>query len=140
MVETGAGYLPAYAETLPRSAGCVGDARRLVALALDVWGLDEIRDAAELVVSELMTNAVLHAARDSVRVTVTHLGEGRVQVVVTDMSKELPTYRVADADQKSGRGLGIVDALSVGRWGVAPVRWGKRVWAVLGPVEVGLGE
>ncbi|XXZ51732.1 ATP-binding protein [Streptomyces cavourensis] len=133
MVETGAGLLPAYTETLPRSAESARLARRLVRLALDKWGLDGVKDAAELVVSELLTNAVRHAPRSSVRVTVTRLGEERVRVSVVDLSKERPAARVADADQESGQGLEIVEALSGGRWGVDPLPWGKRVWATLGP-------
>ncbi|MEU2823011.1 ATP-binding protein [Streptomyces bacillaris] len=128
MVETGAGPLPAYTETLPRSAEPARLARRLVRLALDKWGLDGVKDAAELVVSELLTNAVRHARRSSVRVTVTRLGEELVRVSVVDLSKERPAARVADADQESGQGLEIVEALSGGRWGVDPLPWGKRVW------------
>lgn len=63
MIETGAGRMPAYTETLPRVVGSVHRARRLVHLALDVWGLVDAQVDAELVVSELLTNAVLHAGR-----------------------------------------------------------------------------
>ena len=130
MVETGTGTLPAYTETLPRSPESVRSARRLVDLALDVWGMGAgLRDSAELVVSELVTNAVEHARRDSVRVTVTRLGDDRVQVAVVDLSWKHPEIRPAGADEESGRGLEIVDALSGGRWGVEPLPWGKRVWA-----------
>lgn len=139
MVETGAGPMPAYTETLPRAAASARRARRLVRLALDVWGLPDVQDVAELVVSELLTNAVLHARRNQVRVTVVRLGEKRVRVAVVDLSKELPAPRAADGDEESGRGLGIVEELSGGRWGVDPLPWGKRVWATLGP-EVETGE
>ncbi|MFI2312568.1 hypothetical protein AMK17_19590 [Streptomyces sp. CB00072] len=133
MIETGAGRMPAYTETLPRVVGSVRRARRLVHLALDVWGLADVQGAAELVVSELLTNAVLHARRgDSVRVTVTRLEGGRVRVAVVDLSKDWPAPRDAGGDEESGRGLGIVEALSGGRWGVDPLPWGKRVWASLG--------
>ncbi|MGW5925214.1 ATP-binding protein [Streptomyces anulatus] len=134
MVETGAGPTPAYTETLPRVAASVHSARRLVRLALDVWGLTEVQVDAELVVSELLTNAVLHARRgDSVRVTATRLGEGRVRIAVVDLSKEQPSPRDAGGDQESGRGLDIVATLSGGQWGVDPLPWGKRVWATVGP-------
>lgn len=131
MVETGAGMMPAYTETLPRTPKSAHDARRLVRLALDVWGLDDVRDSAEIVISELLTNAVLHARRDSVRVTVTRLSDERVRVAVVDLSHEYPEPRPAGSDAESGRGLEIVDALSGGQWGVDPLRWGKRVWAEL---------
>ncbi|MEV3895274.1 ATP-binding protein [Streptomyces anulatus] len=132
MIETGAGPMPAYTETLPRVAASARCARRMVRLALDVWGLPEVQEAAELVVSELLANAVLHARRDSVRVTVTRLGEGRVRVAVVDLSRDRPAVRAADAGEESGRGLDIVETLSCGRWGVDPMPWGKRVWAELG--------
>ncbi|WP_257137938.1 MULTISPECIES: ATP-binding protein [unclassified Streptomyces] len=134
MIETGAGPMPAYTETLPRVANSAQRARRLIHLALDVWELTDVQDDAELVVSELVSNAVLHARRgDSVRVTATRLGEGRVRVAVVDLSRHWPAPSAAGDDQESGRGVGIVNALSGGRWGVDPLPWGKRVWAELGP-------
>lgn len=60
-VETGTGALPAYAETLPRGPDSVGPARRLVGLALTAWGMAPgLRDSVQLVISELVTNAVRH--------------------------------------------------------------------------------
>ncbi|MFI7085556.1 ATP-binding protein [Streptomyces anulatus] len=133
MIETGAGRVPAYTETLPRVVDSVHRARHLVRLALDVWGLTAVQDDAELVVSELLTNAVLHARRgDSVRATVTRLEEGRVRIAVVDLSKDRPTPRDAGGDEESGRGLEIVETLSGGQWGVDLLPWGKRVWATLG--------
>ena len=140
MLETGTGTLPAYTETLPRSPESVRDARCLVGLALDVWGMNGVRDVAEVVVSELLTNAVKHARRDSVRVTVTRLSHERVQVAVVDMSRQNPRPRAASANEESGRGLEIVNVLSRGRWGVDPLPWGKRVWADLSPGEETAGE
>ncbi|MEU5137945.1 ATP-binding protein [Streptomyces californicus] len=133
MVETGAGRMPAYTETLPRVAVSARSARRLVRLALDVWGLPGVQDAAELVVSELVTNAVLHAHSDRVRVSVTRIGAEQVRVAVADLSKDRPAARAAGDEQETGRGLGIVDALSGGRWGVDALPYGKRVWATLSP-------
>ncbi|MFE2292295.1 ATP-binding protein [Streptomyces sp. NPDC059452] len=100
----------------------------------------DARDAAELVVSELMANAVLHVARDAVRVTVTLLGDSRVRVAVADRSRVCPAPCAAGSDQESGRGLEIVEALSGGQWGVDSLPWGKRVWATLGPLKGGPGE
>ncbi|WP_329306855.1 ATP-binding protein [Streptomyces sp. NBC_01260] len=140
MVETGTGTLPAYTETLPRIPESARAARRLVHLALNVWGLNGLQDAAEVVISELLTNAVLHARRESVRVTVTRLSHERARVAVVDMSKKQPDLRPAGSEEESGRGLAIVDALSGGRWGVESLTWGKRVWAELGPREGEPGE
>ncbi|MFD7745541.1 ATP-binding protein [Streptomyces sp. NPDC059698] len=133
MVDAGAGRMPAYTKTLPRDAVSARRARRLVRLALDVWGLPGVQDAAELVVSELVTNAVLHAQSDRVRVSVTRLGVEQVRVAVADLSKDRPAVRTADDEQESGRGLGIVEALSGGQWGVDLLPCGKRVWAALSP-------
>ncbi|WP_324610755.1 ATP-binding protein [Streptomyces acidiscabies] len=129
VVETGTGTLPSYAQTLPRIPESVCKARHLVCLALAAWGLDGLRDAVEVVVSELMTNAVLHARRDAVRVTVTRLGSERVHIAVVDLARKGPQTRPAGADEESGRGLEIVEKLSGGNWGVDPLPWGKRVWA-----------
>ncbi|MFD5790487.1 ATP-binding protein [Streptomyces sp. NPDC127037] len=131
MVETGTGVLPAYTETLRRRPESASDARQLLRLALNVWDLDGVRDAAEMVISELVTNAVVHARRDSIRVTVTRLGADAVRVAVVDMSREHPTPRTPGVNDEGGRGLGIVEALSGGRWGVEPKAWGKQVWADL---------
>ncbi|WP_224756503.1 ATP-binding protein [Streptomyces sp. col6] len=116
---------------MPRVAESARRARRLVDLALSVWDMDKVRDAAEIVVSELLANAVQHARRDSVRLTVTRLSDTRVRVAVVDLSRTHPTRRAASADDESGRGLDIVDALSHGQWGVDSMRWGKRVWVDL---------
>ncbi|MEU5660529.1 ATP-binding protein [Streptomyces sp. NPDC047737] len=137
MVETGTGTLPTYTETLPRIPESARTARRLVDLALTVWDMNEVRDAAEMVVSELLANAVHHARCESVRLTVTRLSDSRVQVSVVDRSRAHPRRRAAGSMEESGRGLGIVNALAHGRWGVDSLAWGKRVWADL---EVTSGE
>lgn len=135
MVESGTGKLPSYTQTLPRTPESVRRARQLVYLALNVWGLKGVRDAAELVVSELLTNAVVHARRDSVQVIVTRVSSGRIRVAVVDLSKQRPTPRAAGEDEESGRGLEIVEALSYGKWGVDELPWGKGAWAELGFAE-----
>lgn len=85
-------------------------------------------DTLELLVSELVTNAVLHGA-PPVRLRIEVLGD-RVRVAVADASPRLPRVGLPRADDgMTGRGLGIVEALSSG-WGV--VRrpdGGKEVWA-----------
>ncbi|MGW1817333.1 ATP-binding protein [Streptomyces sp. NPDC002125] len=121
MVQTGTGTLPSYAETLPRTPEAAGYARRLVALVLTVWDMNEVRDAAEMVVSELLANAVQHARCESVRLTVTRLSDSRVQVSVVDRSRAHPRRRAADSIEEPGRGLGIVDALAQG--GGGSIRW-----------------
>jgi anti-sigma regulatory factor (Ser/Thr protein kinase) len=122
---------PAYSVTLPRVAESAHDARDLASSALGFWGLGEIEESAWLVVTELVSNAVTHARRDNVRVTVTRKGLLVVRFTVTDFSKALPRLREADGDDEQGRGLAIVDAVTGGQWGADLLNWGKSVWADL---------
>lgn len=115
-------------------------ARHLVSSALRVWGLEELEYAARIVVTELVSNAVVHARQSSVRVTVTRLDRLEVQIAVVDMSRDLPRPRPVGVDEESGRGLALVAALSDGRWGADPLPWGKRVWARLAAGEEAAGE
>jgi anti-sigma regulatory factor (Ser/Thr protein kinase) len=102
-------------------------ARRFVAQTLREWGDDDLVEAAELLVSELVTNAVLHAG-SAVEVTVDGRWPGHgVRIEVQDASVAEPRLGGFDLDSVSGRGLAMVDAISA-RWGVDQVRTGKRVW------------
>ncbi|WP_328951331.1 ATP-binding protein [Streptomyces sp. NBC_00184] len=121
--------LPAYTLTLPRLPECARDARQMVSSALGYWGLGCAEDEAHILVTELMSNAVAHARRANVRVSVTRLDVLAVRIAVTDMSRTLPRIREVDGEAESGRGLAIIDALTRGRWGADPLPWGKCVWA-----------
>lgn len=122
---------PAYTETLPREGESAGRARHLVAASLETWHLTELADSAVLVVSELVTNAVQHSRFTSIRVTVTRVTERTVRVAVVDKDRTtLPELRAVGPDAECGRGLAVVDAVAL-RWGVDPLRWGKRIWADL---------
>lgn len=123
---------PYYSVTLPRAPESARRARLLVTAALGRWGLEEFEDAACLVTTELVANAAAHARMDSLLVRVERIGPSSVRVAVVDRSTALPCARAAGPDEESGRGLQLVDALSGGHWGTDPLRWGKRVWAVLG--------
>jgi anti-sigma regulatory factor (Ser/Thr protein kinase) len=91
----------------------------------------DLRDAAVLVVSELVTNAVRHAGTD-LEVEVA-LIPGGVRVQVSDSGGGYPVAREADPQDERGRGLGIVDSVAA-RWGVEDVpAGGKRVWVDLRP-------
>lgn len=131
MVETAAVGRPAYTECLPRIPESARTARRLVSWALHVWGLEAVEDSAQLVVTELMANAVAHARMSMVRVTVSRMSETQVRVAVVDRSRDMPKPLAVSLNHEWGRGLTIVDALCEGRWGTAPQRWGKSVWAEL---------
>jgi anti-sigma regulatory factor (Ser/Thr protein kinase) len=89
------------------------------------WGFDEASPDAELLVSELVTNAVLHA-RSATRVTIER-DDTRVRISVCDDSPARPRLRDYGPDAVTGRGLVIVDRLAR-RWGVDPSDAGKCVW------------
>jgi anti-sigma regulatory factor (Ser/Thr protein kinase) len=106
-------------------------ARQFVAQALRGWGHDDsLIDDAQLLVTELATNSVVHA-RAPFRVAA-RASEGGVRVSVCDASRVTPTLRNGGPMTVSGRGLRLVAALSA-RWGVEVVADGKTVWAELRP-------
>jgi anti-sigma regulatory factor (Ser/Thr protein kinase) len=120
--------LGAYASAVPCARGHV----RSVAME---WGLRDLADTAELVASELMTNAI--NASQLVRTSetpVVHLWlvSDRISLVihVWDYGKGMPVRTEADADDLSGRGLMIIDALSAD-WGSHQKGQGKVVWAMV---------
>ncbi len=121
---------PGYRETLPREPGSAATARRLVRVALCAWGLEELADDAALIVSELVANAVQHARRDSIRITIERPEAHRVRVAVVDSSRRHPVLRDAGPENESGRGLALVEELAAD-WGTDPLPWGKQVWADL---------
>ena len=89
----------------------------------------EVAEVAALVVSELVTNAVLHA-RSEILLRL-DVGEGTVRIEVVDRSPdELVPPGSPSLDAERGRGLGIVAAVSR-RWGVELDRGAKTVWCEL---------
>lgn len=111
----------------PRSASA---ARRLVRRTLALAGRDEWSDATELAVSEVVSNAVLHAHTD-VEVVVSVRADA-VRVEVLDHSPQLPAQRAYGEQATTGRGLGLVAALA-DRFGVeAHEGNGKTVWFSVG--------
>jgi PAS domain S-box-containing protein len=110
-------------QALPESART---ARRAVALALGEAGRSDLVESAELLVSELVTNAVMHA-RTVVELLVV-AGPGGVRVSVHDDSPHLPTRRRYAEGATTGRGLELVE-LMADRHGVEPdPGGGKTVW------------
>ncbi|GIH06778.1 STAS domain-containing protein [Rhizocola hellebori] len=104
-------------------------ARRLVVRLCEAWDLEIVTEVAELIISELVTNAVRHAGTD-IEVTAA-IGEHFLHLHVRDRSKQLPTLSGADGLQTAHRrGLQMVDRLSNG-WGTTLTAYGKTVWATL---------
>ncbi len=100
-------------------------ARQFVAATLRGWGLDAAIDDAELLVSELVTNAILHA-RSPATVTIDH-DSPRLRVAVCDSSPSPPRLRDYGPDAVTGRGMLLVDRIAR-RWGVEMNGNGKCVW------------
>ncbi|MET9239311.1 ATP-binding protein [Nonomuraea sp. NPDC003709] len=105
--------------------GSVCDARRLTRDKLAAWGLDDQVEAAELLVSELVGNALEHAY-GPVRLSFS-AEDGLLRCEVEDENPVLPHMRVVDADAESGRGLFLVDVLSC-CWGGERTARGKAIW------------
>lgn len=104
------------------------EARELVAEACLEWGLPGSAIAAEVVASELVTNAVRHAGTDmELRVT---LRDQQLRVSVRDGEQRLARMQTPTEADDHGRGLLIVDAVA-NAWGNLPVGGGKVVWASL---------
>jgi PAS domain S-box-containing protein len=112
--------------TLPSDASMVGTARRLVEKQLAAWQLDEAAFTTELVVSELVTNAIRYGD-EPVRLRLIH-DQGRLLCEVTDANSTSPHLRHARESDEGGRGLFIVMRLS-SRWGVRHSRQDKTIWA-----------
>ncbi|HET9771968.1 MAG TPA: response regulator [Acidimicrobiia bacterium] len=102
-------------------------ARRFVAEQCRHWGCSDLLDDAHIVVSELVTNAFLHAGtRCELRAG---LSERALRLQVTDYGPGMPDPRAADDRAEHGRGLLLVSALCVA-WGVEALpAGGKVVWA-----------
>lgn len=101
-------------------------ARSFVTDILQQWDQPDLVDHGAIVVSELATNAVVHA--DSDFTVGLSRRDGNIRVEVTDSSFDAPQLREPDRSATSGRGLVLVDAIA-SRWGHALVAGGKVVWA-----------
>ena len=116
--------------SLDPMAQAVSAARRYVRTALRRMGAEELEESAELGVSELVTNAVLHG-RTPMTIVIRRTASGRVRVEVSDLSAAAPRQRRFDLAATTGRGLRLVQSLSHD-WGVETVPpergSGKTVW------------
>ncbi|MFI5802491.1 ATP-binding protein [Streptomyces sp. NPDC051561] len=118
------------ARGFPTEPASVKRARDLTRSTLAAWRLPAAVDDAVTVVSELMGNAVRHAAGERVELVLTH-GGGLLLVEVRDGGARPPVPARPTGDDESGRGLQLVHALA-SDWGWLPLRGGgKAVWALL---------
>lgn len=114
---------------LPAEPSSAKDAREFARAALAEWGASALEDDVLLVVSEMVTNAVVHAKSGcELRISVSPLS---LRVEVVDHGAGTPDPLPSSATRSHGRGLHLVDAVSAA-WGVEPeVDGGKMVWAEL---------
>lgn len=101
-------------------------ARRLSLSVLKVWGLPQYGDTVELLVSELVGNAVRHTGARTFGLRMPRR-RGWIRVEVRDPSRALPCLLPVRPLDVSGRGLFLVDTLS-DRWGVDLQPHGKTTW------------
>ncbi|WP_407565423.1 SpoIIE family protein phosphatase [Streptomyces sp. 184] len=110
---------------LPRELTAVGQARSLTTEQLDAWHLEELAFTAELIVSELVTNAIRHASGP---VDLRLVRDVNLILEVSDGSNTSPHMRQAQTDDEGGRGLFLVAQYSQG-WGTRYTTDGKTIWA-----------
>ncbi|MEU5511664.1 SpoIIE family protein phosphatase [Streptomyces fungicidicus] len=113
--------------TVWRVPQAVGHARRFTRRTLRSWGVTADVDAALLVVSELVTNALVHT-EGQVRLDITLVND-RLRLAVADASPRTPAKPTSIGwEATGGRGILLVEAVSAA-WGTLPVSGGKQVWA-----------
>lgn len=120
---------PAAEITLPDQENSARRARVFLSEAYCTVHHARVLDEAQLLVSELVTNAVRHGG-PPVRVRVSCDGQAGLSVRVTDGNPHPPVRRDVSTDAEGGRGVALVDIIS-SRWGVDHAASGKTVWFVL---------
>ncbi|MFD1659292.1 SpoIIE family protein phosphatase [Streptomyces caeni] len=110
---------------VPSSPQAVSQMRAAVEQQLSVWGLDEIAFVTELIISELITNALRYATGP---IGVRLIRERRLICEVSDVSSTAPHLRYAATTDEGGRGLFLVAQLAQ-RWGTRYTAHGKVIWS-----------
>ncbi len=110
--------------TLAPKLTSVREARSVLAEPMKRWDLEDLIPTTELLVSELVTNAVKYSRGE---VTLRLVNEKALVCEVTDNSGALPRLRQASGDDENGRGLQVVRQLAH-RWGARRTATGKVVW------------
>ncbi|MFE4621809.1 ATP-binding protein [Streptomyces mirabilis] len=119
-----------------RDAVWPGRCRRIVRAALRHWRQTNLVDTAELLTSELVTNALRHGCGPDIGMRL-YLSGARLVIEIRDGSAVLPALRAAAPDDEDGRGLALVNAMA-DDWGTSPD--GTTTWCSLplceGPDEL----
>jgi two-component sensor histidine kinase len=116
--------------TLPAVSHSVRLSRYATRAVLTAWQLAHLDEAASLLVSELVTNAVRHARGIDVVMVNLHAGRTWLRIEVQDTDRHWPQPRIPGRYDDSGFGFILVDALA-SNWGVRETEAGKAVWAEL---------
>ena len=119
-------------ESLPKEPMAAPVARRLVDRVCREWSLADLTERAELVVSELVANAVRHAGRQVTLTLSRH--QDQLQISVRDDNDDAPRRGDADGLDEHGRGLTLVEAMAA-TWGTTSIPGGKVVWAKVAPAH-----
>jgi sigma-B regulation protein RsbU (phosphoserine phosphatase) len=119
---------------LPPDGRSAGVARRTLQRALNDAGLDVMLDDALLLVTELVTNAVVHAGTDIELHIEVGAGSARVEVVDHSAGTLPVLHGDPDAPREGGRGIYLLDVLAR-EWGTRHFAGGKSVWFALGLVD-----
>jgi anti-anti-sigma regulatory factor len=118
-----------FAARLGGTAAAAWTGREIVAQACETWRLPGVIDDAQLIITELISNAVRHAKGDLHLLVV--LRDRHLHLSVADASTEQPRRILPDPDSgEGGRGLLLIDAVALA-WGSSPTPDGKVVWATL---------
>ncbi|WP_189302072.1 SpoIIE family protein phosphatase [Streptomyces albospinus] len=112
---------------VPSDPAAVADARAAITGQLEVWGLEEAAFTTELVLSELITNAIRYATGP---IHVRLLYDRTLICEVSDTSSTSPHLRYAADEDEGGRGLFLVSQLTQ-NWGTRYTPEGKIIWAEL---------
>jgi serine phosphatase RsbU (regulator of sigma subunit)/anti-sigma regulatory factor (Ser/Thr protein kinase) len=110
---------------VPADPAAVGDVRAQATRQVEAWGFGELAMTTELIVSELVTNAIRYAA-PPIRLRL--LRDSRLTCEVSDASSTAPRLRHARSMDEGGRGLFLVAQLAH-RWGARYTTEGKIIWA-----------
>jgi anti-sigma regulatory factor (Ser/Thr protein kinase) len=115
---------------LPSTKRSVPLSRHFLRDALREWGLADRSDTAELLLSELVTNAVLYGCGDesqgNIHVVITRTRR-QLGVAVGDTARRVPQPRQSTCDDEGGRGMFLLEELALS-WGACGTPQGKTVW------------
>nr|WP_247745254.1 SpoIIE family protein phosphatase [Streptomyces oryzae] len=121
---------------VPSDPAAVGRIRAACVRRLETWGLDKVTFSTELILSELVTNAIRYGT-GPIRLRLLHDGDNLI-CEVADGSSTSPHLRRARTTDEGGRGLFLVARLAQ-RWGTRYTAHGKVIWTEQSVHEAGAG-